>query len=128
MLLQMQSQLLSRKIASELGCTPMKVYEMVEKEGRSGFVMDFINGVSQNDMPSKNPLYACDSLSLHDTHVSIESTAKADKKKYLTDFFIAFISFPSVNFLVYFHYTFFHVFRVAIFREKIATFVHLNSF
>ena len=45
------------KIASELGCTPMKVYEMVEKEGRSGFVMDFINGVSQNDMPSKNPLY-----------------------------------------------------------------------
>ena len=33
------------KIASELGCTPMKVYEMVEKEGRCGFIMDFINGV-----------------------------------------------------------------------------------
>ncbi len=45
------------KIASELGCTPMKVYEMTEKDGRTGFVMDYIDGVSQNDMPSKNPLY-----------------------------------------------------------------------
>lgn len=45
------------KIASELGCTPMKVYEMVEKDGRCGFTMDYIDGVSQNDMPSRNPLY-----------------------------------------------------------------------
>ena len=45
------------KIVSELGCTSMKVYEKVEKDGRFGFVMDFIDGVSQNDMPSKNPLY-----------------------------------------------------------------------
>ena len=45
------------KIVSELGCTSMKVYEKVEKDGRFGFVMDFIDGVSQNDMPSKNPAY-----------------------------------------------------------------------
>lgn len=45
------------KIASELGCISMKVYDKVEKEGRFGFVMDFIEGVSQNDMPGKDPLY-----------------------------------------------------------------------
>ena len=45
------------KIAAELGCTGMKVYEMVEQDGRFGFVMDYIDGVSQNDMPGKNPLY-----------------------------------------------------------------------
>lgn len=45
------------KIVSELGCTSMKVYDKVEKDGRFGFVMDFIDGVSQNDMPSKNPAY-----------------------------------------------------------------------
>lgn len=45
------------KIASECGCTTMKVYEMVEKEGRCGFIMDYIDGISQNDMPTKNPLY-----------------------------------------------------------------------
>ena len=45
------------KIVSELGCISMKVYEKVEKDGRFGFVMDFIDGVSQNDMPSKNPAY-----------------------------------------------------------------------
>lgn len=45
------------QIASELGCTSMKVYENVEQDGRFGFVMDYIDGVSQNDMPSKNPAY-----------------------------------------------------------------------
>ncbi len=45
------------KIAADLGCTGMNVYEMVEKDGRFGFVMDFVDGVSQNDMPGKNPLY-----------------------------------------------------------------------
>ena len=45
------------KIASKLGCTDMKVYEMVEKGHRYGFEMDYIDGVSQNDMPSKNPAY-----------------------------------------------------------------------
>lgn len=45
------------KIASACGCTTMKVYEKVEKDGRSGFIMDYIDGVSQNDMPTKNPLY-----------------------------------------------------------------------
>ncbi len=45
------------KIAAELGCTGMNVYEMVEKDGRFGFVMDLVDGVSQNDMPGKNPLY-----------------------------------------------------------------------
>lgn len=45
------------KIAASLGCTGMQVYDMVERDGRFGFVMDFIDGVSQNDMPGKNPLY-----------------------------------------------------------------------
>lgn len=45
------------KIVSELGCTSMKVYDKVEKDGRFGFIMDYIDGVSQNDMPSKNPAY-----------------------------------------------------------------------
>ena len=45
------------KVVSELGCTSMKVYDKVEKDGRFGFIMDFIDGVSQNDMPSKNPAY-----------------------------------------------------------------------
>lgn len=45
------------KIAAELDCTPIKVYEMVEQDGRSGFIMDFFDGISQNDMPGKNPLY-----------------------------------------------------------------------
>lgn len=44
-------------IAAELGCTGIDVYDMVEQDGRFGFVMDFVDGVSQNDMPSKNPLY-----------------------------------------------------------------------
>lgn len=45
------------KIAASLGCTGMQVYDMAERDGRFGFVMDFIDGVSQNDMPGKNPLY-----------------------------------------------------------------------
>lgn len=45
------------KIVSELGCTAMKVYENAERDGRFGFVMDYIDGVSQNDMPSKDPAY-----------------------------------------------------------------------
>lgn len=45
------------KIAAELGCTGMNVHGMVEQDGRFGFVMDFIDGVSQNDMPGKTPLY-----------------------------------------------------------------------
>ena len=45
------------KVVSELGCISMKVYDKVEQDGRFGFVMDFIDGVSQNDMPSKNPAY-----------------------------------------------------------------------
>ena len=45
------------KIASELGCTPLRVYEMVEQDGRAGFVMSYVDGVSQNDMPGKSPAY-----------------------------------------------------------------------
>ena len=45
------------KIANETGCTNMKVYEMVKQDGRVGIVMDYIDGISQNDMPTKNPLY-----------------------------------------------------------------------
>ena len=43
------------KIAASLGCTGMQVY--VERGGRFGFVMDCIDGVSQNDMPGKKPAY-----------------------------------------------------------------------
>lgn len=35
----------------------MQVYDMVERGGRFGFVMDCIDGVSQNDMPGKKPAY-----------------------------------------------------------------------
>ena len=45
------------RIASELGCTPLKVYEQVQQDGRYGFEMSFVDGVSQNDMPGKSPLY-----------------------------------------------------------------------
>ena len=45
------------RIAAELGCTPIKVYEMVEQDGRTGFTMDFFDGISQNDMPGKDPSY-----------------------------------------------------------------------
>lgn len=45
------------QIASACGCTSTKIYEMVEKDGRVGFIMDFIDGISQNDMPTKNPFY-----------------------------------------------------------------------
>lgn len=44
-------------IASKLGCTTIKVYEKVNQEGRFGFVMSFVDGVCQNDMPGKNPFY-----------------------------------------------------------------------
>lgn len=45
------------KIVSEAGCTSMKVYEMVEKDGRHGFTMSFAEGVTQNERPQKNPFY-----------------------------------------------------------------------
>ncbi|MDD4000048.1 MAG: aminoglycoside phosphotransferase family protein [Bacilli bacterium] len=45
------------QIASVCGCTETKIYEMVEKDGRAGFIMDFIDGISQNDMPTKKPFY-----------------------------------------------------------------------
>ena len=45
------------RIAYEQGCTDSKVYEMVEQDGRTGFIMDYIEGISQNDMPGKNPAY-----------------------------------------------------------------------
>ncbi|MBQ0036754.1 MAG: phosphotransferase [Firmicutes bacterium] len=45
------------KVAYETGCTKMKVYEMVKQDNRNGIIMDYIDGISQNDMPTKNPLY-----------------------------------------------------------------------
>ena len=45
------------KAVADLGCTGLNVYEMVEQDGRFGFIMDKVDGVSQNDMPSKKPLY-----------------------------------------------------------------------
>lgn len=44
-------------IASNEGCTTIKVYDKVEKDGRFGFVMDYVDGVCQNDMPGKDPFY-----------------------------------------------------------------------
>ena len=52
-----QREFNNTRIASELGCTTMKVYEMIEQDGRIGIIMDYIDGISQNDMPTKNPLY-----------------------------------------------------------------------
>lgn len=39
------------KIASDLGATTLKVYDFVEKDERFGFTMNFVDGVSQNDLP-----------------------------------------------------------------------------
>ena len=52
-----QKEYKNTKIASDTGCTDMKVYEILKQDGRTGIVMDYIDGVSQNDMPTKNPLY-----------------------------------------------------------------------
>lgn len=61
-------------IASELGCTPMKVYEKVEQDGRFGFVMSRIDGVSQNDMPSKSVKYVFRAgKDLAECHVLVQS-------------------------------------------------------
>lgn len=66
-------------IASELGCTDMKVYDKVEKDGRFGFLMDFIDGVSQNDMPSKNPAYIFKAgKDLAECHVLVQSKHSHD--------------------------------------------------
>ena len=45
------------KIAYDTGCSDMQVYEIIKKDGRTGILMDYIDGISQNDMPTKNPLY-----------------------------------------------------------------------
>ena len=45
------------RIAADLGCTGMKVYEQVERDGRFGFVMDYVDGISQNDMPGRKLSY-----------------------------------------------------------------------
>lgn len=64
------------RIASELGCTPLRVYEMVERDGRTGFVMSFVDGVSQNDMPGKSPLYLLKGgKDLARCHVVVQSKA-----------------------------------------------------
>ena len=52
-----QKEFKNTKIASDTGCTNMKVYEIIQKDGRTGIVMDHVDGVSQNDMPTKNPAY-----------------------------------------------------------------------
>lgn len=52
-----KKEFVNTKIAHDTGCTPMNVYEMVNQDGRFGIVMDYIDGISQNDMPTKNPLY-----------------------------------------------------------------------
>ena len=52
-----QKEYKNTKIASDTGCTNMHIYEILDKDGRTGIVMDYIDGISQNDMPSKNPLY-----------------------------------------------------------------------
>ena len=63
------------KIAASLGCTGMQVYDMVERDGRFGFIMDFIDGVSQNDMPGRNPLYLFRAgKDLAQCHVRVQKT------------------------------------------------------
>ena len=52
-----EAEFRNAKIAYELGCTPIKVYEMVERDGRYGFTMDYCPGVSGNDMAFKKPSY-----------------------------------------------------------------------
>ena len=67
------------KVASELGCTEMKVYEKTERDGRFGFVMDYIDGVSQNDMPSKSPAYVFKAgKDLARCHVKVQSKHTRD--------------------------------------------------
>ena len=63
------------KIAAELGCTPINVYEMVERDGRCGFTMDFFDGISQNDMPGKRPAYLLrGGKDLARCHVKVQAT------------------------------------------------------
>ena len=45
------------KIVSKAGCTPIKVFEMVEKDDKHGFTMSFAEGITQNERPEKNPFY-----------------------------------------------------------------------
>lgn len=52
-----EKEYINTRIASELGCTDMQVYEQVERDGRFGFVMDFIDGISQNDKGTSDPRY-----------------------------------------------------------------------
>lgn len=52
-----QKEYINTKIASDTGCTNMRVYEIIEKDSRTGIVMDYVDGISQNDMPTKNPAY-----------------------------------------------------------------------
>ena len=77
------------KIANETGCTSMKVYEMVNQDGRTGIVMDYIDGISQNDMPTKNPLYLFkggkDLARCHQLVHSKKSHELEDVRKYCAD-------------------------------------------
>ena len=66
------------KIAASLGCTGMQVYDMVERGGRFGFVMDCIDGVSQNDMPGKKPAYLFEAgRDLARCHVRVQKARRA---------------------------------------------------
>lgn len=77
------------KVANETGCTSMKVYEMVNQDGRTGIVMDYIDGISQNDMPTKNPLYLFkggkDLARCHQLVHTKESHELEDVRKYCAD-------------------------------------------
>lgn len=69
-----QKEYRNTQIASELGCTPLRVYEQVEQDGRFGFVMSYVDGVSQNDMPGKSPLYLLKGgKDLARCHVTVQS-------------------------------------------------------
>ena len=67
------------KIASDTGCTNMRVYEILDKDGRTGIVMDYVDGISQNDMPTKNPAYLLKGgKDLADCHAIVHSKKSHD--------------------------------------------------
>lgn len=87
------------KIASGVGCTKMQVYEMVEQDGRCGFIMDFVDGVSQNDMPGKNPAYLLKGgRDLADCHVLAQSKQSHDLED-IRDVCIAYLDDETLQIL-----------------------------
>lgn len=77
------------KCACEAGCTPIKVYDLVEQEGRYGYTMDFCPGCSQTDYALKHPGYlfkvGTDLAKMHQLVHSKEAPALQDVREYTCD-------------------------------------------